>query len=67
MSATLDEEIDTFNAEKGAWLLKLPKHLFDVWSKAAPDQDLGYVTHNKATGEVSTYSQLSQFLLIFLF
>lgn len=50
--ATIDEEVDAYNAEKGAWLLKLPKHLFDVWSKAAPDQELGHVTHNKATGEV---------------
>lgn len=48
----LDDEVITTDSNKGMWLLKLPKTINDVWSQAAPEADLGYVTHNKVTGEV---------------
>lgn len=50
-----DPEINFTDSKKGMWLLKLPKAVNDVWSQAAPEQDLGHVTHNKATGEVCIY------------
>lgn len=47
-----DTDINTTDCNKGMWLLKLPKAINDVWAQAQPDQELGYVTHNKVTGEV---------------
>ena len=34
-------ELDTSNATKGVWLIKVPNYLSDVWREADPNSDLG--------------------------
>lgn len=34
-------ELDTSNATKGVWLIKVPNYLSDVWKEAEPNSDLG--------------------------
>jgi hypothetical protein len=51
-STTEDNKVNATNCNKGMWLLKLPKTVNDIWTQDTPETDLGYVTHNKTTGEV---------------
>ena len=41
-------ELDTANATKGVWLVKVPNYLSDVWKEAEPNSDLGIM-------RISTY------------
>ena len=34
-------ELDTTNATKGVWLIKVPNYLSDIWKEAEPNSDLG--------------------------
>ena len=34
-------ELDTSNATKGVWLIKVPNYLSDLWKEAEPNSDLG--------------------------
>ena len=34
-------ELDTSNATKGVWLIKVPNYLSEVWKEAEPSSDLG--------------------------
>ena len=34
-------ELDTSNATKGVWLIKVPNYLSDMWKEAEPNSDLG--------------------------
>ncbi len=40
-------ELDTTNATKGVWLVKVPNYLDEAWRKALPSTDLGVMTINK--------------------
>lgn len=55
MATTNDLEINTTNCNKGVWLVKLPKVVDDVLAQVQSGQELGYVSHNKVTGEVYIY------------
>ena len=34
-------ELDTSNATKGVWLIKVPNYLSEMWKEAEPNSDLG--------------------------
>ena len=40
-------ELDTSNATKGVWLIKVPNYLSDMWKEAEPNSDLGLMRITK--------------------
>jgi len=45
-----DKELDTENAARGVWLVKVPKYMASKWEKAAPMSEIGRLKITKGPG-----------------